>query len=153
LSYCRPANLWFVLLSALCTVPRLTPVAPATWVVPLLFVLAVTAAKQALEDYRRHRADGRVNARSARVRCVKGGDCHADMGGEGIQRITCGDVRVGDVLMVHPTEEVRTLTACTLARGPFRRKRLLLRPRHPVGRCGCQQDHLNGSRFQGTSAC
>ena len=38
-----------------------TPVAAWTSVVPLVLVVSVTALKQGYEDYRRHRADNKVN--------------------------------------------------------------------------------------------
>lgn len=38
-----------------------SPVSPLTSLIPLVFVIAVTAAKQGYEDFLRHRADNMVN--------------------------------------------------------------------------------------------
>lgn len=38
-----------------------SPVSPLTSLIPLVFVISVTAAKQGYEDFLRHRADNMVN--------------------------------------------------------------------------------------------
>lgn len=44
-----------------------SPVSPITSIAPLTFVVAVTAIKQAYEDWLRHHADLQVNNRSVRI--------------------------------------------------------------------------------------
>ncbi len=53
-------------------IPGLSPFSPITSVLPLLFVIGVTAIKQAFEDYKRHVADNEINMKSARVLCEDG---------------------------------------------------------------------------------
>jgi phospholipid-translocating ATPase len=60
-----------------------SPVSPVTSIAPLIFVVAVTAIKQAYEDWLRHKADLQVNNRAVRV--VRNGELH---------RIKARDVRV-----------------------------------------------------------
>lgn len=52
------SNEYFVVVDVVFTV---SPVSPWTSLVPLLFVVSVTAIKQGYEDYLRHRADILVN--------------------------------------------------------------------------------------------
>ena len=57
----RVANLWFLAIAVLSYVPGISSAAPITNVLPLAFVVAVTALKQGAEDYRRHRDDMAMN--------------------------------------------------------------------------------------------
>jgi phospholipid-transporting ATPase len=63
----RVAYLYFLVLVALNMVPQLGVLAPAVSVLPLAFVLGVTAVKDAYEDWRRHRSDKNENNREASV--------------------------------------------------------------------------------------
>uniref|UniRef100_A0A1I8JNN5 PhoLip_ATPase_C domain-containing protein n=1 Tax=Macrostomum lignano TaxID=282301 RepID=A0A1I8JNN5_9PLAT len=69
------------------------PVSPATSIIPLVFVLGVTAVKQAYEDFLRHRADDRVNNTPVHV-----------ISGDSMARIKAHEIRVGDVVRVHKNE-------------------------------------------------
>ncbi|CAL4914194.1 unnamed protein product [Urochloa decumbens] len=63
----RVAYLYFLVLIALNMVPQLGVLEPAVSVLPLAFVLGVTAVKDAYEDWRRHRSDKNENNRTASV--------------------------------------------------------------------------------------
>ncbi|TKV96339.1 hypothetical protein SEVIR_9G422201v4 [Setaria viridis] len=63
----RVAYLYFLVLVALNMVPQLGVLTPAASVLPLAFVLSVTAVKDAYEDWRRHRSDKNENNREASV--------------------------------------------------------------------------------------
>lgn len=63
----RVAYLYFLVLVALNMVPQLGVFTPAASVLPLAFVLGVTAVKDAYEDWRRHRSDRNENNRTASV--------------------------------------------------------------------------------------
>ena len=65
-----------------------SPVSPATSIAPLIFVVAVTAIKQAYEDWLRHKADLQVNNRAVRV--LRNGQ---------LARIKAKDVQVIQVLL------------------------------------------------------
>lgn len=54
-------------------IPNLSPVSPWTSVLPLVFVLSVTALKEAIEDASRHRSDRELNHKKARFDGVGGG--------------------------------------------------------------------------------
>uniref|UniRef100_A0A1I8G8F9 P-type phospholipid transporter n=1 Tax=Macrostomum lignano TaxID=282301 RepID=A0A1I8G8F9_9PLAT len=72
---------------------QFTRVSPATSIIPLVFVLGVTAVKQAYEDFLRHRADDRVNNTPVHV-----------ISGDSMARIKAHEIRVGDVVRVHKNE-------------------------------------------------
>ncbi|RLN42673.1 hypothetical protein C2845_PM01G13810 [Panicum miliaceum] len=89
----RVAYLYFLVLVALNMVPQLGVLTPAVSVLPLAFVLSVTAVKDAYEDWRRHRSDKNENNRTASV--LVGGVFRPKQWKE---------VRVGEVLRVVANE-------------------------------------------------
>jgi phospholipid-transporting ATPase len=58
--FCKKANLYFLIIALLCFTP-LSPKSPAPAIAPLIFVLAVTAVKEAAEDYKRYKVDIEIN--------------------------------------------------------------------------------------------
>ncbi|ETN98160.1 transmembrane protein, partial [Reticulomyxa filosa] len=58
----RIANIYFLMIIAIQTVPGITPFSVWTSVMPLLFILSVSAAKDGYEDYQRHQDDKRANS-------------------------------------------------------------------------------------------
>lgn len=89
------ANLYFLFMACIVMIPGLSPTLPITSVLPLLFVISVTAAKQGWEDYQRFLADSEINRAVARVVCA-GGTVH---------ELPAQEVLVGDVLQVLPGDE------------------------------------------------
>ncbi|XP_025085934.1 probable phospholipid-transporting ATPase VA isoform X2 [Pomacea canaliculata] len=63
----RFANLYFIFVVALNWVPEINAFAKEVAAVPVIFVLSVTAVKDAYEDFRRYRSDKKVNALTCRV--------------------------------------------------------------------------------------
>ena len=57
----RVANIYFAILVILQAIPVLSNFSPALASLPLLIILGATAAKDGIEDWRRHRADDTVN--------------------------------------------------------------------------------------------
>merc|ERR1719158_2292402 len=47
--FSRPANCYFLLIAVLASIPSISPIGPASSIAPLVFVLTVTAFKDALE--------------------------------------------------------------------------------------------------------
>lgn len=58
----RFANLYFLLTASLALIPDLTPIPPLSNWLPLIFVLSVSAIKEAYEDYQRYKADIEANS-------------------------------------------------------------------------------------------
>ncbi|TVU47220.1 hypothetical protein EJB05_06812, partial [Eragrostis curvula] len=63
----RVAYVYFLILAVLNFVPQLGVFTPAAAVLPLAFVIGVSAVKDAYEDWRRHRSDKNENGRTASV--------------------------------------------------------------------------------------
>uniref|UniRef100_A0A3P9KVP8 Phospholipid-transporting ATPase n=1 Tax=Oryzias latipes TaxID=8090 RepID=A0A3P9KVP8_ORYLA len=63
----RIANAYFLVLLVLQVIPQISSLSWFTTVVPLILVLSVTAAKDAIDDINRHRSDNRVNNRKVQV--------------------------------------------------------------------------------------
>eukprot|EP00048_Salpingoeca_helianthica_P015043 m.224745 g.224745 ORF g.224745 m.224745 type:complete len:1261 (-) comp16540_c0_seq1:52-3834(-) len=91
----RVANFYFLVVMIIALIPGLAPYTPVTSVLPLVFVIGVTAVKQAYEDYQRHLADAEVNARVAHVLCADG---H-------LRDMPTEEVVVGDIIKVLDGEE------------------------------------------------
>ncbi|RWW43184.1 hypothetical protein BHE74_00051179 [Ensete ventricosum] len=63
----RVAYVYFLILAGLNQVPQLGVLTPAASILPLAFVLGVSAVKDGYEDWRRHRSDRDENNRTAQV--------------------------------------------------------------------------------------
>ncbi|CAL8087177.1 unnamed protein product [Orchesella dallaii] len=63
----RLANFYFLCLLVLQMIPVITSLTPYTTAVPLMLVLALTAVKDAYDDYQRHVSDSQVNNRKSLV--------------------------------------------------------------------------------------
>ncbi|XP_067412224.1 probable phospholipid-transporting ATPase IM [Emydura macquarii macquarii] len=63
----RVANAYFLFLLILQLIPEISSLSWFTTIVPLVLVLAITAVKDATDDYFRHKSDNQVNNRQAEV--------------------------------------------------------------------------------------
>ncbi|KAK3100430.1 hypothetical protein FSP39_019862 [Pinctada imbricata] len=61
------ANIFFLFISLLQQIPNVSPTGRYTTAVPLLFILSVSAVKEIIEDFKRHRQDDEVNNRKVLV--------------------------------------------------------------------------------------
>lgn len=62
----RFANLYFILVVALNWVPQVQAFGKEIAMIPVIFVLAVTAVKDAFEDFRRYKSDRKINHHTCR---------------------------------------------------------------------------------------
>uniref|UniRef100_A0A8C1NBH2 Phospholipid-transporting ATPase n=1 Tax=Cyprinus carpio TaxID=7962 RepID=A0A8C1NBH2_CYPCA len=67
----RFANAYFLVLLILQLIPEISSLSWFTTIVPLVLVLAITAVKDATDDYFRHKSDQQVNTRQSQV-LIKG---------------------------------------------------------------------------------
>eukprot|EP00050_Salpingoeca_kvevrii_P002287 m.190317 g.190317 ORF g.190317 m.190317 type:complete len:1160 (+) comp10581_c0_seq1:297-3776(+) len=65
--FSRYANLFFLFTAIIQQIPNVSPTGRFTTIVPLSIVLSITAVKELLEDWKRHRADDQVNNRLVKV--------------------------------------------------------------------------------------
>ncbi|XP_043698497.1 phospholipid-transporting ATPase 1-like [Telopea speciosissima] len=91
----RVAYIYFLILAVLNQLPQLAVFGRATSILPLAFVLLVTAVKDAYEDWRRHRSDKIENKRLASV-LVNGQ----------FQQKRWKDIKVGEILRVSSNETI-----------------------------------------------
>lgn len=97
-----------------------TPVSPATSIVPLVFVITVTAIKQGYEDWLRHKADREVNNRDFQV--IRNG-VPTD--------VKSMDIKVGDIVKVY----MKKAFPCDL---------VMLSSHDPEGNCYINTANLDG---------
>lgn len=77
----RAANVYFLVIGCLqldVFFPGLSPTHWSTTIGPLLVVLSINAAKEAVDDYGRHKSDAEVNARTVEVVRVTPGSSRGD---------------------------------------------------------------------------
>uniref|UniRef100_A0ABI7YWI7 P-type ATPase N-terminal domain-containing protein n=1 Tax=Felis catus TaxID=9685 RepID=A0ABI7YWI7_FELCA len=65
----RAANSFFLFIALLQQIPDVSPTGRYTTLVPLLFILAVAAIKEIIEDIKRHKADNAVNKKQTQDEC------------------------------------------------------------------------------------
>ncbi|KAG0491090.1 hypothetical protein HPP92_007953 [Vanilla planifolia] len=93
--FSRFMNQYFLLIACLQLWSLITPVNPASTWGPLIFIFAVSATKEAWDDYNRYLSDKKANERKVWV--VK----------EGIRKqIEAQDIRVGNIVWLRENDEV-----------------------------------------------
>jgi phospholipid-transporting ATPase len=114
------ANLFFLFTAALQQIPNLSPTNRYTTIGPLIVVLAVSAAKELVEDYRRKTSDKQLNSSKARV-----------LRGSSFVDTKWVNVAVGDIVRVESEE-------------PFPADIILLASSEPEGLCYIETANLDG---------
>ncbi|XP_045609481.2 LOW QUALITY PROTEIN: phospholipid-transporting ATPase IF [Procambarus clarkii] len=106
-----------------------SPVSPMTSILPLVFVVAVTAVKQGYEDWLRHREDNKVNNAASRV--LRDGV---------VTDLRTKDIEVGDIVEIASDEQF----PCDL---------LLLMSTDSEGKCSVTTANLDGETNLKTFLC
>ncbi|XP_059479634.1 probable phospholipid-transporting ATPase IA isoform X2 [Neocloeon triangulifer] len=86
----RYSNCFFLFIGLLQQIPDVSPTGRYTTIVPLFFILMISAIKEVIEDYKRHKADNETNRRKVEV--LRSGAWDSVM---------WRNVEVGDVVKVH----------------------------------------------------
>nr|XP_045605910.1 phospholipid-transporting ATPase VA-like [Procambarus clarkii] len=105
----RFANLYFLFIVLLNFVPAVNAFGKEVAMMPLLFVLGITAIKDAFEDHRRYLSDSRVNNATCRVynrdqgRYVKKKWKHVRVGD--IIHLSCNEIIPADLVVLNSSDE------------------------------------------------
>ncbi|TKS73585.1 putative phospholipid-transporting ATPase IM [Collichthys lucidus] len=116
----RVANVYFLVLLILQIIPEISSLSWFTTIGPLVLVLAITAVKDATDDYFRHKSDQQVNNRQSQV-LIRGS----------LQNEKWMNVRVGDIIKIENSQFV----AADI---------LLLCSSEPYGLCYIETAELDG---------
>ena len=87
--FIRLANIYFVFIAIITSIPIISPLGPATAIAPLVFVLAVSLIREAVEDLKRRKLDNEQN--SNEVEIYKNGEWI---------KIQSGKLRMGEIVKV-----------------------------------------------------
>ena len=87
----RFANVYFLSVAVLATFPAISPISGTTFWFPLITVLAISAVKDALEDFRRYQSDLEENGRATEVWSFEIND---------FERVAWSEVTVGSLVRV-----------------------------------------------------
>eukprot|EP01012_Entosiphon_sulcatum_P000827 TRINITY_DN10145_c0_g1_i1.p1 TRINITY_DN10145_c0_g1~~TRINITY_DN10145_c0_g1_i1.p1 ORF type:complete len:1207 (-),score=164.43 TRINITY_DN10145_c0_g1_i1:41-3661(-) len=91
----RPLNCYFLLISGLQFIRVIAPVNPLSTLLPLAFAFLLTAIKEGLDDWQRHRADRSAN------------DAIYEVERNGVMvSVKCQDIIVGDIVRVRENQEI-----------------------------------------------
>lgn len=96
----KVSNFYFLVNMIFALIPGVSPINPATAVLPLVFVVGVALIKDGYEDYLRHKADNEANSIEAHV--IR----KTDSGWE-LKDVQSKDVQVGDIIKINLGEEIR----------------------------------------------
>lgn len=118
--FSKYANLFFLFTAGLQQIPNLSPTNKYTTIGPLLVVLAVSAGRELVEDYRRKSADKSLNLSKTRI-----------LRGSSFQDTKWVNVAVGDIVRVESEE-------------PFPADLVLLASSEPEGLCYIETANLDG---------
>jgi phospholipid-transporting ATPase len=91
----RATNIYLLLIAIITLIPQISPLTPVTSVAPLVFVVLLTGLKEAIEDYRRYKADKQVNNRVFLV--YRKGKW---------KRVKAKKIVVGDLIKIEQDQEV-----------------------------------------------
>eukprot|EP00002_Diphylleia_rotans_P033013 TRINITY_DN698_c0_g1_i5.p1 TRINITY_DN698_c0_g1~~TRINITY_DN698_c0_g1_i5.p1 ORF type:complete len:1131 (+),score=233.03 TRINITY_DN698_c0_g1_i5:80-3472(+) len=91
----RASNFYFLIVILIQLIPTVSPIFPITSILPLAFVLSITAIREGYEDYKRSIADKEVNQRMTYV--VENGFLASKQ---------YQDVQVGDILYIEKNTEI-----------------------------------------------
>ena len=116
----RFMNQYFLLIACLQLEPTLTPVSPVTTWAPLIFIFAVSAIKEALDDYARFKSDQTFNNRPYPV--TRNGEDSV---------IKSEEIQVGDIIKIQENQEF----PCDM---------VLLCSSEPDGTCYVQTANIDG---------
>lgn len=85
----RVSNFYFLTVVIIQLIPSISPLSPITSILPLVFVLVVTAIKEALEDYARFKADKKNNNEPFKV--LRDGK---------LEVVPSQDIKVGEIVYI-----------------------------------------------------
>eukprot|EP00095_Tigriopus_kingsejongensis_P007761 maker-scaffold154_size301342-snap-gene-0.15 protein:Tk07761 transcript:maker-scaffold154_size301342-snap-gene-0.15-mRNA-1 annotation:"isoform e" len=117
----RLANVFFLSIGLLQQIPNVSPTGRYVTIVPFTVILALTAIKELIEDFQRHRDDARTNRRLVKV---------LDPCGQW-EKKPCEQVQVGEVVQVVNGEY-------------FPSDLVLLASSEPMGMCYVETSNLDG---------
>ena len=63
----KGANVYFLIVAILASIPGITPISPMTSWAPLIFVLGIAILREGLEDYSRGKNDKELNASDCKI--------------------------------------------------------------------------------------
>ena len=87
--FLRLANIYFLVCAIIQCIPAISPLGPATAIVPLIIVLSVSIIREGYEDYKRGKLDKEQNSEPAEVYRKKNWE-----------EVKSGDLKIGELVYV-----------------------------------------------------
>lgn len=118
----RYANVYFLMMAILQSIPAISPLNPVSAIVPLVFVISLSVIREGFEDYGRHKSDIELN--SSRSTKYENG---------GWARVEWKNIYVGDICKIKNDEFFPTDLIC-------------IGTSDPEGNCFIQTSSLDGEK-------
>ncbi|KAL4486127.1 hypothetical protein ABPG72_012180 [Tetrahymena utriculariae] len=132
LQFKRYANIYFLIIAILQSIPSISPLTPLSAIAPLVFVLGVSMLREGIEDYNRHTSDTKINSEQTTRIFI------ADSLVE--EKITWTQVEVGDIIKVYKDE-------------PFPADLIAVDSSYPNGVCYIETGALDGEKNMKPKSC
>lgn len=87
--FARLANIYFLIIAILASIPAVSSITPATSIMPLVTVLSVSMIREGIEDYYRYKSDRAANSKV--VKQIKNGE---------IVNTKSMDLKVGNIVVI-----------------------------------------------------
>ena len=91
----RLANVYFLFIAIIQSIPIISPLVSATSLAPLIFVISVSLVREGIEDYIRHKYDTKLN--NQRVKVYKDGV---------IETVKSRSLKVGEVILLESDDQI-----------------------------------------------
>uniref|UniRef100_A0A8C0H3T9 Phospholipid-transporting ATPase n=1 Tax=Chelonoidis abingdonii TaxID=106734 RepID=A0A8C0H3T9_CHEAB len=105
----RFANLYFVAIAALNFVPVVNAFQPAVSLIPICVIMAITAVKDAWEDFRRYQLDKEINNMVCLIYSRKESDyiekCWKDVRVGDFVQLQCNEIIPADILLLYSSDQ------------------------------------------------
>ena len=92
LQFRRYANIYFLIVAILQSIPAISPLNPLSAIAPLVFVIALSMIREGYEDLKRYRSDLETNSKKTKRYCHSNKDWETD--------VEWKDLYVGDVIKI-----------------------------------------------------
>lgn len=94
----RYANVYFLVVAILQSIPQISPLNPLSAIAPLVFVVSLSMIREGYEDLKRYKSDLETNSKKTKRYCQETEDWEVD--------VEWKDLFVGDVIRVEDEEYI-----------------------------------------------
>lgn len=126
----RLANVYFIIIAIIQSIPDLTPLSSVTGVIPIIIVLLASILREGWEDLKRHRFDSKLNNQKVKVYRTKDLKTHEKS----------SSLRLGEIIVIEENQEIPADI-------------IILDSNNKNGKCFVETATLDGEKAAKTKIC